>query len=111
MKGASVGSEDCRFLVQEDGLFYELFTLKRVMKDGTAFVQVRPDDNFDGLSEKPLEPAKLGGVGKAAEFRFSLHPSIGNDGLTACYRNQKANPRLICAIKPRYVEKCRWHDG
>jgi hypothetical protein len=79
---ASADNERCRFLVREDGLFHELFTLQRLMKDGTVSVLIRPDDNFGGLSDAPFGPPRLGGAGVLAEFRFSLHPSIGKDGLS-----------------------------
>lgn len=70
-----------RFCLRQNGDLFSLFSVKE-NSDGTLAVYTSTEDSHEGFSEG-FETKKLfRETGSASQRKFSVHPSIGRDGIT-----------------------------
>jgi hypothetical protein len=82
-----------RFCVLQNAERFELFRVQ-MTGDGSVIIIVQPEDSFDGLAQGVATPFLLTGAGRPDEVRFTIHPSLGRDGLSIT-SNTRSNGRKI----------------
>lgn len=89
-----------RFCIKQDGNLFSLFSIEE-NRDGTVAIYTATEDNHEGFSEGFGAEKLFREVGSASQRKFSVHPSIGRDGITITHQvilgKQKFRSKLLVA--------------
>lgn len=87
-----------RFCVKQDGDLFSLFWMQE-NRDGTVAIYTATEDSHEGFSEGFGKKKLFREAGSASQRKFSVHPSIGRDGITitsqVILNNKKIRSKLL----------------
>lgn len=89
-----------RFCIMQDGDLFSLFSIEE-NRDGTVAIYTATEDHHEGFSEGFGVEKLFREIGSASQRKFSVHPSIGRDGISITHQvilgKQKFRSKLLVA--------------